>query len=61
MEYRVSGSQVEIGSFTPCPPNALTSCAPNLAGTITADALILAPKSVQGAAPSVYRRAFLVD
>ena len=61
MEYRIVGSQVEIGSFVPCPPNALSDCAPNLVGTISADALVLAPKSEARVAPSVYRRAVLVD
>lgn len=32
LEYRLHGSHIEIGSFTPCPPNAL--CAANATGII---------------------------
>jgi len=32
MEYRRNGRSIEIGRFTPCPPNAL--CVPNDVGTV---------------------------
>jgi len=40
MEYRRSGRSIEIGRFTPCPPNAL--CAPNDIGTLRSGGLDLA-------------------
>jgi hypothetical protein len=39
LEYRLHGGQIEIGSFTPCPPNAL--CAANATGTISNGILTL--------------------
>lgn len=38
-DYRVRDDSVEIGSFTPCPPNA--RCAPNERGTFTQNRLEL--------------------
>jgi hypothetical protein len=38
-EYRIKGGQIEIGSFTPCPINAI--CAGNRFGSIIGDQLIL--------------------
>lgn len=38
-DYRVRGDSVEIGSFTPCPPNAL--CVANERGTFTENRLEL--------------------
>lgn len=39
LDYRLHGDQIEIGSFTPCPPNAL--CAANATGTLLNGTLIL--------------------
>ena len=39
LDYRLTADQIEIGSFTPCPPNAL--CAANATGTISNGALTL--------------------
>jgi hypothetical protein len=38
-DYRLHGDQIEIGSFTPCPPNAL--CAANATGTLSNGTLTL--------------------
>lgn len=38
-DYRVRGDSVEIGSFIPCPINAL--CAPNEVGTFAANEVVL--------------------
>jgi hypothetical protein len=39
LDYRLHGDQIEIGSFTPCPPNAL--CAANATGTLANGTLTL--------------------
>ncbi len=39
LEYRLHGDQIEIGSFTPCPPNA--QCAANATGTLSNGTLTL--------------------
>ena len=38
-EYRQRGRQVEVGSFRPCPPNAL--CAPNDTGVVSPDGRVI--------------------
>ena len=39
LEYQLHGDQIEIGSFTPCPPNA--QCAANATGTLSNGTLTL--------------------
>jgi hypothetical protein len=39
LDYRLNRDQIEIGSFTPCPPGAF--CAPNAKGTIANGTLTL--------------------
>jgi hypothetical protein len=38
-EYRITSGEIVVGSFTPCPPNAI--CAGNKIGTITESTLTL--------------------
>jgi hypothetical protein len=47
LAYRRAGKHVEIGSFTPCPANAL--CIGNDTGTVTADGLALTAPRFGGA------------
>jgi hypothetical protein len=45
-DYRIHGDKIEIGSFEPCPINAI--CAPNMIGTISNSglSLIINPTSI---------------
>jgi hypothetical protein len=52
-EYRLHGDQIEIGSFTPCAPNAL--CAANATGTIANGILTLNNRLAAPNGVSVYR------
>lgn len=53
-EYRVSGGRIEIGSFTPCPPNAL--CAANDLGHLTGTGFRLAMWVTGNHREGIYRK-----
>jgi hypothetical protein len=57
-KYRITRGTIIVGSFTPCPPNAL--CIGNKIGTITESTLTLSYDD-PNAPVYFYRRAFLMD
>lgn len=53
-EYRVRDRRIEMGSFTPCPPNAL--CIANDVGTLQVDAIVIeSGRYAIGDAPALLR------
>ena len=54
MKYRINGDNITVGSFTPCPPNAL--CEGNKVGKVTSTTLTLAYENPT-APIFLYRRA----
>ena len=44
-DFELTGARLEIGSFTPCPPNA--SCVANEIGVVAGDALTLVPGTAE--------------
>ena len=51
-DYRIHGNQIEIGSFEPCPINAI--CAGNIMGTISIGGLSLVMVSFSIDGPIIY-------
>lgn len=41
LAYRVDGTDIEIGFFTPCPPESLALCRENQTGTVDGNGMVL--------------------